>query len=188
MGIFDWLHSSDSEEAEPPGMSRRAFFARFAGQGIPGEEAEEDRDDTRPGSICTFFVHRFRYHDGPVLVPMLRTDLDFQLTRDIFNPIDPQAIKIQWGRDHLGYVVPEHMEEIKRRLKEGEVLLCRSIFVDPTADLDQVLKVEIYHPENEPDPEADAEGDEDTAEDDTEGVDGAAVDTGETGSERSTGA
>lgn len=122
------------------GMSRRDFFARFAGQAAPGREAPAEPE---PGVLYTFHVARFPYHDGPVLVPILRVGLDFLLIPQRDHPSDPTAVRIQWGRDHLGYVPPEQSADIRERLDKGEVLSCRSVSVDPGAELARVLRVEI---------------------------------------------
>ena len=133
--------------ANSSGMSRRDFFARFAGQPTRGSAESEQR----PGLLYTFHVARFPYHDGPVLVPILRPGLDFRLIPDRDHPADPTAVKIQWGKDHLGYVPPEHSTDVRERLERGEVLYCRSVAVDPSADLARVLKVEIFTDEGEDD-------------------------------------
>lgn len=148
MGIFDWLRSSEPEPISPAGMSRRDFFARVAGQGAaPGSTAGEAEEDT--GALYTFHVSRFPYHDGPILVPILRPGLDFLLIPDANHPTDPTAVKIQWGKDHLGYVPPEHSADIRQRLAAGETLRCTSVSVDPAGELARVLKVEIRLAEEE---------------------------------------
>ena len=141
MGIFDWLHRSDPEPETHSGLSRRDFLARVAGQGqqSPSPPSEE----VRPNVLYTFYVARFPYHDGPVLVPMLKQGLDFLLTPDPTHAGDPEAVKILWGRDHLGYVPPEHSADVHKRLMEGEKLRCTALSVDPGADLSRVLWVEI---------------------------------------------
>lgn len=165
MGIFDWFQSSPPEPATPSGMSRRDFFARVAGQG-EARPAEDEPEET-PGLLCAFYVARFPYHDGPVLVPILRPGLDFLLIPDSDHPTDPEAVRIQWGRDRLGYVAPEHSAEIRKRLKEGEVLYCRSVAVDPGAELSRVLKVEIVRHVEPGEGEDGEEGDEEDAEQET---------------------
>lgn len=144
MGILDWLRSKEEEPTpSPSGMSRRDFFARVAGQGLPPAPEPPPPD---PDVLFTFHVARFPFHAGPVLVPILRPGLDFMLIPDPHHLTDPDAVKIQWGRDHLGYVPPEYSAEVRRRLKEGETLICRSVSVDPTAELPKVLRVEIRTP------------------------------------------
>ncbi|HUE97530.1 MAG TPA: HIRAN domain-containing protein [Longimicrobiaceae bacterium] len=144
MGLFEWLHRSDPEPPTPSGMSRRDFFARVAGQGTRAEGEEQDAGSD--GALCSFYVARFPYHDGPVLVPMLRPGMEFRLVPDPSHPTDPHAVGIRWGKDHLGYVTAEHSAEVRRRLEEGEALTCRSVSVDPAAELPRVLKVEVLPP------------------------------------------
>lgn len=141
MGIFDWLNRSDPEPETSSGMSRRDFFARVAGQGQ--QSSGSAPEPVRPNALYTFYVARFPYHDGPVLVPSLKPGLDFVLTPDPNHAGDPEAVKIQWGRDHLGYVPPEHSADVRKRLREGEKLRCTALTVDPGAELSRVLRVEI---------------------------------------------
>lgn len=155
MGIWDWLHASADRPEAQSGMSRRAFFARVAGQ--PGSPEHDAPPPARKDLVCAFYVARFPYHDGPILVPTLRTGLDFLLLPDPLHGADPSAVKILWGRDHLGYVPAEHSPEIRRRLEAREPLHCRSAAVDPGASLERVLWVEITR---EPDPEENATGDD----------------------------
>lgn len=141
MGIFDWLHKSEPEPETSSGLSRRDFFARVAGQGQ--QPSPPRAEEVRPNVLYTFYVARFPYHDGPVLVPILRPGLDFLLTPDPTHAGDPEAVKILWERDHLGYVPPEHSADVRKRLTDGEKLRCTSISVDPGAELSRVLRVEI---------------------------------------------
>ena len=161
MGLFDWLHASSKEPETPSGMSRRAFFARVAGQADAtpaGQSGGEPATQSRPDLLCAFYVARFPYHDGPVLVPILRTGIEFMLVPDPFHAADPDAVKIVWGKDHLGYVPAEHSAEIRRRLEARERLHCRSASVDPGADLSRVLWVEITRDLPPPEEEEDQSG------------------------------
>jgi hypothetical protein len=140
MGIFDWLKG----EPEPPsdaGLSRRAFFARVAGAGAEAVSLPPGQDATDAGR--SFFVAGFPFHDGPVLVPILRLGLEFDLVPEPLHPSDPNAIRIQWGRDHIGYVPAPLNEEVSGKLAEGTRFVCRVVEVNPSAELARVLRVEL---------------------------------------------
>lgn len=158
MGIFDWLFSPDPEPEKDPGVSRRAFFAKMAGAGAQPGRAPEARP-SRPDAVCSFFVDRFPYHDGPILVPLLKPGLEFQLFPDRDHPTDPQAVRIQWKRDVLGYVPAAYSADIRERLGRGERLRCRSATVNPGGDLKTLLYVEILAPDVEEEPQRESEAD-----------------------------
>jgi hypothetical protein len=141
MGIFDWFKG----ESDPPadsGLSRRAFFARVAGAGAEAVSPPQapGAADSAPNS---FFVGAFPFHDGPVLVPILRLGLEFDLVPEPSHPSDPNAVRIQWGRDHIGYVPAPLNEEVRKKLTEGSRFVCRVVEVNPSADLARVLRVDL---------------------------------------------
>jgi hypothetical protein len=141
MGIFDWLKG----EPDPPsdaGLSRRAFFARVAGAGAEAVSPPPPAGaDDGPGR--SFFVAGFPFHDGPVLVPILRLGLEFDLVPEPEHPSDPHAIRIMWGRDHIGYVPAPLNEGVRQKLAEGTRFVCRVVEVSPSAELARVLRVEL---------------------------------------------
>jgi hypothetical protein len=158
MRIFDWLRSSAEPERAEAELSRRDFFARMAGRRPPEEEqpiSREGPDAEGEAQAFTFFVAGFPFYDGPVLVPMLKPELEFELRPDPEHFSDPNAVRIDWGRDHLGYVAPEYSGAIRELLSRGERLRCRALRIDPTAELPRVLEVEITRvpQEQEPEPE-----------------------------------
>lgn len=162
MRIFDWLRASAEPERAEADLSRRDFFARMAGRRPPEQEqptAQESSDAEGEAPVFTFFVAGFPFYDGPVLVPMLRPELEFELRPDPEHFTDPNAVRIDWGRDHLGYVAPEHSGAVRELLSRGELLRCRALRIDPTAELSRVLEVEITRVPKEPDPEAPSESD-----------------------------
>jgi hypothetical protein len=147
MGIFDWLRP-DSPAPPDSGLSRRAFFARVAGAGAASTDGtgREASGGPRPGEH-TFHVAGFPYHDGPVLVPILRAGLEFALVREPTHPTDPESVRIQWGRDMLGYVPAPLNAEVSARLRAGVTLRCEAVEVSPAAELTRVLRVRVSVPE-----------------------------------------
>ncbi|MEX2569984.1 MAG: HIRAN domain-containing protein [Gemmatimonadota bacterium] len=141
MGLFDWLQSKRKEPETAEGISRRDFFGRFAGRG----SREDARETSEPGVriLHRFHVKGFPFYDGPVLVPNLRPGVEFSLSPEHAHPTDPHAIRIDWGRDRLGYVPPDYTETLRKRLADGERVRCRAFRVNPTAELASVLEVEI---------------------------------------------
>lgn len=137
MGLFDWLHAPPPD----PGMSRRDFFARLSGRDAAEEEAPS-ASDPKAGTL-TFHVARFPYHDGPVLVPILRAGLDFELRADGSHPTDPAALAIYHGRDLLGFVPPEHAAGVAALIAGERPVRCTALAVDPAADLARVLTVRV---------------------------------------------
>jgi hypothetical protein len=140
--ILDWLRAPRQPEDEPSGMSRRDFFARVAGRDQTSEQsAAAPPSDARV--LHTFFVAAFPYHDGPVLVPNLRVGEEFKLAPEPAYSADPTAVRIERGRDHLGYVPDDLTDEVLERLEAAEKIVCRAKQVDPAADLPKVLSVEL---------------------------------------------
>lgn len=158
MGILDWLKGDGGAKEEPPGMSRRDFFARVAGRGAAGLDVEADAPATTdPSVLHRFHVAAFPFHDGPVLVPVLREGMELDLVPEAGHPTDPDAIRIQRKRDHLGYVPAELSSGIRALLDEGATLVCRVSKVSPNAELAKVLEVEVAR-EPEPEPDEAEEG------------------------------
>jgi hypothetical protein len=159
MSFLDWLRIPKREE--PSGLSRREFFARVAGlEAAPADApspapAPPEPEPGQPRVLHRFAVAAFPYHDGPVLVPLLRAGQEFTLAAERNHPTDGTAVRVEWRRDHLGYVPPHLSEEIRGRMERGERLTCRAARVDPTAALPEVLTVEILllpdDPSREPD-------------------------------------
>jgi hypothetical protein len=149
MKFFDWLLRRDRSEPPNTGLSRRDFFARVAGRNEPGATVRSlpgaQAGPAAPGveRLYTFPVAAFPYHDGPVLVPMLRVGMEFSLTPEPGHLTDPEAVRIEWRRDHLGYVPADRAADVRARLGRGERLICRASHIDPTAELSRVLTVEI---------------------------------------------
>lgn len=155
MGIFDWLKSGQKPATVPSEISRRDFFARVAGRTEPAPPPSPSPPPD-PAVLHTFHVAGFPYHDGPVLVPTLRVGLEFDLVPEPGHPTDPSAIRIQWKRDHLGYVPPDFSGGVRALLDQGIRLRCRASRVSPNAELAKVLEVEILRPP-EPEPENETE-------------------------------
>ncbi len=143
-------------------MSRRDFFARVGGRD-PARDPSGPPATGGPRVLHTFYVASFPYHDGPVLVPSLRVGEEFSLVPDPPYSRTPTAARIDRGRDHLGYVPAEMVEEVLARMKAGESLICRAKSVDPSAELPRVLLVEIVLPP----PVADSTEDEESRSDQT---------------------
>ena len=137
-------------------MSRRDFFARFAGRESGNGPAGDSPTAADHGVLQTFLVKGFPYHSGPVLVPILKAGDEYRLVPDPPHSRDPTAVRIERGRDLLGYVPDEHVAEILARLNEGEPLVCRAVRVDPAAELSAVLTVEVIRPPP-PAPSSDAD-------------------------------
>lgn len=137
----DWLHPGRSRE-QGRDLSRRDFFARVAGRhneaaSLPGSEPGAPAADRL---ALSFHVGSFPYHDGPVLAPSLRVGESYDL---ILDPDREGAIRIDRGRDVLGYVPPPHADEVRTLLDAGVPLLCVSTRVDPGADLACLLEVRV---------------------------------------------
>jgi hypothetical protein len=146
MGLLEWLKGGGPPSPEPAGMSRRDFFtrvARPAGDERPATPPPPPAPPSDPQRLHHFAVAAFPYHDGPVLVPMLKPGLEFRLVPEPTNFSDPNAVRIEWRRDHLGYVPAHLAADIRTRLANGERLSCVASRVDPAAELPQVLSVDI---------------------------------------------
>lgn len=162
MGIFDWLRSAGGRDDEASGMSRRDFFARVAGRAEPPSdtpppapvpaEQEPAIEEDDPSVLHTFHVARFPYHDGPVLVPILRAGDVYRLAPDPPYSKQPTGLRIERGRDLLGYVPDDIVTDLLDRLEAGEELECRAVRVDPAVELQKVLLVAVrVHAPDDPD-------------------------------------
>jgi hypothetical protein len=176
MGILDWLRSATVGDDESAGMSRRDFFARVAGRAEPVPEPDplqpeqpvtQEPDappEPDPSVLHTFHVARFPYHDGPVLVPILRSGDIYRLAPEPPYSREPTGLRIERGRDLLGFVPDDIVEDLLTRVKAGQELECRAVRVDPAVELQKVLLVEVRRNDEDPSDESDelvSSGDED---------------------------
>jgi hypothetical protein len=155
MGLLEWLKIGGPPSAEPAGMSRRDFFTRVAGrEGDGNAAAPVPPAPPDPQRLHSFAVAAFPYHDGPVLVPMLKPGLEFRLVPEPTLLSDPNAVRVEWRRDHLGYLPADIATDVRSRLASGERLRCVASRVDPAAELSRVLTVDILllPPEDEEKP------------------------------------
>ncbi|MDR0787503.1 MAG: hypothetical protein LBG44_06510 [Gemmatimonadota bacterium] len=175
MGLFDWLWSAGGGEGgKPEDLSRRAFFARMAGResgvgsapeslaGAAGGETPSGIDPDPPepedpNVLHTFQIANFPYHDGPVLVPILRVGDEYRLDTDPPYSRDPSGLRILRGKSCLGTIPPAIFPEILDRIRNGETIICRAHKVDPGAELAKILTVQLVRIPPEPEPEVDPE-------------------------------
>lgn len=145
MRLLDWFRPNESPD-RPPEMSRRDFFSRIVGRAPDRPSAGSSHRNglaESAGALCSFHVASFPYYDGPVLVPHLHEGLEFDLGIERREAGGPDAIRVLWGKDHLGYVPGEFSEHLLQHMAEGNELCCRSVRVDPSAELEKVLEVEV---------------------------------------------
>lgn len=160
MGILDWLRSATrSADDDPGGMSRRDFFAHVAGRAEPtpdppppppaGQPSVDEPPEPDPSVLHTFHVARFPYHDGPVLVPILRAGDVYRLAPEPPYSREPTGLRIERGRDHLGFVPDDIVGDLLERMRAGEELECRAVRVDPGGELQKVLLVQVRRDERD---------------------------------------
>jgi hypothetical protein len=132
MAIFDWLqprHPHRPTPASPAGRSSPGW--RRACRPKDTREEPDRENGVDEGGAETFFVAAFPFYDGPVLLPILRTGSKFDLVPEPSHPFDPNAVRIQRGRDHLGDVPAPLNEQIHGRRTERVPLTCWGWMLPP---------------------------------------------------------
>lgn len=77
------------------------------------------------------YVAGFQYYDGPALLDRMRRARQLTLRRDRHNPHDPNAIRLYFGQQLIGYVPRGPNAELSRRMDRAEPLVCRIEEVQP---------------------------------------------------------
>ncbi len=87
-----------------------------------------------PEVLLSASIAGYQYHAGPKIEERLRPGQPLQLMRELANPHDPLAVRIDWKGQKLGYVPRERNAEIAARLDDGEALRARIADIDFDAE------------------------------------------------------
>jgi hypothetical protein len=85
----------------------------------------------------------FRHHDAPSLWPALGPREPLDLRREADNPHDPQAVALLWRGRKLGYLPRRENLVAARLLDRSRNLSARIARVDPKADYNRRIAVEV---------------------------------------------
>lgn len=85
----------------------------------------------------------FRHHEAPTLWPVLRAGTPLTLIPEQDNPHDDDAVAIHWHGHKLGYLPRGENLVVARLLARQRRLSARVRRLEPDADHDQRLQIEI---------------------------------------------
>jgi hypothetical protein len=85
----------------------------------------------------------FRHHEAPTLWPALRAGMPLTLIPEQNNPHDGDAVAIHWHGHKLGYLPRGENLVVARLLARQRRLSARVRRLEPDADHDQRLQIEI---------------------------------------------
>jgi hypothetical protein len=103
----------------------------------------EKGSKTRRFILNECFIAGFQYHDGPQLLPELRTGQSVQLVAEPDNPYDRWAVRIEHESRHIGYLPRNQNQPISRLLTQGARVECRITRVDPEALPWEAVEVQV---------------------------------------------
>lgn len=88
----------------------------------------------------------FTHHAAASVWPALRTGDSLQLVLERNNPYDPQAVRVDWQNQTLGYLPRSANGAIARGLVAGEALFARISALRTSPDPRQRIEIEILAP------------------------------------------
>jgi len=84
------------------------------------------------------------YHNGPELMPRLGAGQPLELVREATNPHDPDAIRLDWHGQSIGYLPRQHNYAPARLLDEGQELSATIQSLDSQQDPWRPVVVDIH--------------------------------------------
>lgn len=97
----------------------------------------------RPIRLQRSTLAGFRHHEAPRLLPALSRREALTLEREADNPYDPNAVALRWRGRKLGYL-PRGENLVAARLLDRQRHLCARIErVDPNAERNARIGVEV---------------------------------------------
>ncbi|MEO8143315.1 MAG: HIRAN domain-containing protein [Betaproteobacteria bacterium] len=86
----------------------------------------------------------FRYADAAAVMPMLQTGDALDLVREIDNPHDPHAVRVEWRGRKLGYVPRRENAALAWGLDRGTALRARVSKLAEHPDPSRRIEFEVY--------------------------------------------
>ncbi len=128
-----------------PQVNRRTFLhtllslpAALLGGAAPAVGQTAGRRTT----IGRFHVAGFQYHRGPALITAMRRGDPLRLVAEPRNPYDGNAVRIEYGGEHIGYVPRRENQGISGLLRDGARVEARVIDSRPNEEPWRMLRVE----------------------------------------------
>jgi hypothetical protein len=141
MVLFRWLRHP--KRFAKNGVSRRDFVGGLLTVPLGGLVRDvPPRENQLILSRC--YVAGFQHHDGPDVLASLQAGQEFALVAEPSNIHDEFAVRIRWGRAHLGYIPRTENRNVSRLLQQGARLHCRAVSVAPDKDPWRMLEVEVW--------------------------------------------
>jgi len=86
----------------------------------------------------------FQYYEGKALWAMLRVGDVLQLRREPRNPHDPNAVRVAWRGEMLGYVPRRENAHVARQMDYGAEVKARIIRMTTARSPWQRIRFEVY--------------------------------------------
>jgi hypothetical protein len=96
--------------------------------------------------IQSTFVVGLERHSGKRLFSSLRVDDPLQLVREPVDESDPNAVRVDWRGQTLGFVSADAARSVARQLDHGNRLRARVLRLSRHRDPDRRVEMEIYLP------------------------------------------
>ncbi len=86
----------------------------------------------------------FQYYEGQALWEMLRVGDPLALVREPRNAHDPNAVRIEWRGEMLGYVPRRENSDVARQIDRGAPVRARVVRLTAARNPWQRLEFEVY--------------------------------------------
>ncbi len=86
----------------------------------------------------------FQYYDGKGLWDVMRTGDTLALIREPQNPHDPNAVRVEWQGQALGYVPRRENSDVARQMDRGAPVKARIVQLREARNPWQRIEFEVY--------------------------------------------
>ena len=86
----------------------------------------------------------FQYYEGRALWEMLRVGDRLTLVREPHNPHDPNAVRVEWRGEMLGYVPRRENSDVARQIDRGAPVKARVVRLTEARNPWQRIEFEVY--------------------------------------------
>jgi len=100
--------------------------------------------------LFKFFIAGVKFHQLDTVIDELTLDMVLDLVPEPTNKFDPNAVKIMHNGVMLGYVPKKFSSEVSARIEAGQVVTCKLIEINRTAQPWEKAKVTIRCEKPEP--------------------------------------
>ena len=126
----------------PSSLLRRNFLKQLLAAPLFGAPALVAAR-TAEVDFSVFPVAGFSYYDGPALLDRLRPGDPVTLVRELDNPHDPRAIRIEALGHRVGYVPRSENQPLVRLLEQGAELRAHIVGVQAKGESWDALRIGV---------------------------------------------